>query len=219
MVTPLPHPPPPPARSSLNKAPCKVVSPLRTEYLLHPGAIEALSNMDQGIKIFRSESEEEPPKKKQKGPAVKTIDASVDSDLLVLGRTFEIVEEFMHRTSFERGAWTPDGAAKLKSVVTSLLATYSRNFETSLVVEGFLAHPKLQKTLLSEVLVRAPSFFEIRYRHGSATGKALSPKCFSSAIYTEVVKIFNALNLKREKPLMDLLADIIEHGDVVVPMA
>ena len=67
--------------------------------------------------------------------------------------------------------------------------------------------------------MRGPSFFEIRYRHGSASGKALSPKCFSSAIYTEVVKIFNALNLKREKPLIDLLADIIEHGDVVVPMA
>ena len=115
--------------------------------------------MDQGIKIVRSESEEEPPEKKQKGPAAEKIDASVDSNLLVLSHTVEPADEFMHRTSFEKGAWTPDGAAKLKSVVASLLATYSRNFETSLVVEGFLAHPKLQKTLLSEVLVRAPSFF------------------------------------------------------------
>lgn len=88
---------------------------------------------------------------------------------------------FLDRASFTVGGSCETGAEKLRSAVKSLVGLYNRKMPDPLVVAGTIVHEKLPDIGFAELLSRAPSYLEGKYRHSG--GKVLGPKQFSSAVF------------------------------------
>ena len=66
---------------------------------------------------------------------------------------------------------------------------------------------------VQKLVCKVPSYFERRYRHASATGKACSKMEMSVHIFPRVSRIQESLKKDMHGALFELITEISEHGE------